>query len=76
MFDGASNVKLAGELLKIHYPNISFMRGVERTVSLFFIDVSRISVVTQMITAHKAMYNLFGSGIYHKPHSIFKSESY
>ena len=22
------------------------------------------------------MYNLFGSGIYHKPHSIFKSKSY
>ena len=29
-----------------------------------------------MITAHKAVYNLFGSGIYHKPHSIFKSKSY
>ena len=29
-----------------------------------------------MITAHKAIYNLFGSGIYHKHHYIFKSESY
>ena len=29
-----------------------------------------------MITAHKAIYNLFGSGIFHKPHSVFKSESY
>ena len=29
-----------------------------------------------MITAHKAIYNLFGSGIYHKPHSIFKSKYY
>ena len=29
-----------------------------------------------MTTTHKAMYNLFGSVIYHKPHSIFKSESY
>ena len=29
-----------------------------------------------MITAHKSIYNLFGSGIYHKPHSIFKSKSY
>ena len=29
-----------------------------------------------MITAHKAIYNLFGSGIYHKPHSIFKSKLY
>ena len=29
-----------------------------------------------MITAHKEIYNLFGSGIYHKPHSIFKSKYY
>ena len=29
-----------------------------------------------MIIAPKAIYNLFGSGIYHKPHSIFKSKSY
>ena len=29
-----------------------------------------------MISAHKAIYNLFGSGIYHKPHSISKSKSY
>ena len=72
MFDGASNVQLSGEVLKIHYSKVSVMRGVEHTVSLFFYDVSKILVVNQMITAHKAIYNLFGSGIYHKPHSIFK----
>ena len=72
MFDEASNVQLAGELLKIHYPKVSVMRGVEHTVSLFLNDVSKIPVVNQMITAHKAIYNLFGSGIYHKTHSIFK----
>ena len=76
MFDGASNVHLAGELLKIHYPKITVMRGVEHTVSLFFNDVSKIPVVNQTITAHKAIYKLFGSGIYHKPHSIFKSKLY
>ena len=65
-------VKLAGELLKIHYPNITVMRGVEHTVSLFFNDVSKIPFVNQMISAHKAIYNLFGSGIYHKTHSRFK----
>ena len=52
------------------------MRGVEHTVSLFFNDVSKIPVVNQIITAHKSIYKLFGSGIYHKPHSIFKSKSY
>ena len=34
MFDGASNVELAGELLKIDYPKITIMRGFEHTVSL------------------------------------------
>ena len=72
MFDGASNIQLAGEVLKIHYQNISVIRGVEHTVSLFFNDVFKILVVNQMITAHKAIYNLFSSGIYHKPHYIFK----
>ena len=76
MFDGASNVQLSGELLKIHYPKVSVMRGVEHTVSLFFNDVSKIPVLNHTITYHKAIYNLFGSVIYHKPHSIFKSKSY
>ena len=76
MFDGASNVQLSGELLKIHYPKVSVMHGVDHTVSLFFNDVSKIPVLNHMITYHKAIYNLFGSGIYHKPHSIFKSKSY
>ena len=76
MFDGDSNVQLAGELLKIHYPKITVMRGVEHTVSLFFNDFSKIPVFNQIISAHKAIYTLFGSGIYHKPHSIFKPKSY
>ena len=72
MFERAPNVHIAGEPLKIHYPKVSVMRGVEHTVSLFFNNVSKIPVVDQMITAHNVIYNLFGSGIYHKPHSIFK----
>ena len=72
MFYGASNVQLVGELSKICYPKITVMRGVEHTVSLFFNDVSKIPVVNQIISAHQERYNLFGSGIYHKPHSIFK----
>ena len=59
MFDGYSNVQLAGELLKIHYPNISVMCGVEHTVSLFINDFSKIPVVNQMITAHTEIYMNF-----------------
>ena len=76
MLDGDSNIQLAVELLKIHYPKVSVMHGVEHNVSLFFNDVSKIPVMNKMITDHKAIYNLFGSGIFHKPHSIFKSKSY
>ena len=50
------------------------MRGFEHIVSLFFNDVSKIPIVHQMISAHKMIYTIFGSGIYHKPHSIFKSK--
>ena len=32
MFDGASNVQLGGKLLKVHYPKLTVMRGVEHTV--------------------------------------------
>ena len=47
MFDEASNVQLAGELLKIHYPKITVMRRVEYTVYLFFNDISKIPVVNE-----------------------------
>ena len=75
MFGGDSNVQLGGKLLKVRYPKLTFMRGVEHTVSLFFNDVSKIPIVNQIIYAHKMIYNIFGSGIYHKPHSIFKYKS-
>ena len=32
MFDGASNVQLLGRLLKVHYPKLTVMCGVEHTV--------------------------------------------
>ena len=74
MFDGAPNVQLAGRLLKVNYPKLTVMRGVEHKVSLFFKYVSKIPIVYQTISSHKMIYNIFGCGIYHKPHSIFKSK--
>ena len=75
MFDCASNVKLGGNLLKVHYPKLTVIRGVEHTVSLFFNDVSKIPILNQIISAHKMIYIIFSSGIYHNPHSIFKYKS-
>ena len=74
MFDGASNLQLAERLLKVHYPKLIVIRGVEHTLSLFINGVSKIHVVNQMISAHKMIYNIFGCGIYHKPYSISKSK--
>ena len=71
MFDRAFNVQLAGRLLKVHYTKVTVMRGVEHTVSLFSNDVSKITIVHQMISAHKIIYDIFCSGIYHKPHYVF-----
>ena len=75
MFDGASNFQLSGRLLKLRYPKLTVMHGFEHTVSLFFNDVSKITILHHMISAHNMIYNIFWSGIYHKPHSIFKSKS-
>ena len=72
MFDVSLNVQLAGRLLKACYPRITVMCRVETTVSLFFNDVSKISIVHQMISYHKIIYNIFVSGIYYDPHSILK----
>ena len=71
--DRAFNVQLAGIHLKLHYPTFTFMCGVY-TMSLFFNDFSKVTILHQMIFAYKLMYNIFSSGIYHKPRSIFKSK--
>ena len=55
MFDVASNVKLGGELIKIHYPKLTVINVVEHTVSLFFNDVSKITIVDKMIIANNAI---------------------
>ena len=74
MFDGYLNVQLGGRLLKLHYPKFIFMCGAEHTVSLFFNYVSKITIFHQMISTQNVIYNILGSGIYHKPHYIFKSK--
>ena len=45
MFDGYSNVQLAGELLKTHYPKVSLICGFQHTVLLFFNYVTKFPVV-------------------------------
>ena len=68
-------MKLAGRPLKVHHPKLTVMCGVEHTVLLFFNYFSKIPIVNEMDSDHKMIYNIFGSGIYHKSRSIFKSKS-
>ena len=72
MFDGASNVQLGARPLKVHYTKLTVMRGVEHTMLLFFNYVSKITIFHQLISSNIVIYNIFGSGIFHKPRSIFK----
>ena len=72
MFYGALNVKMLGKLLKVNYPKLTVMRGVEHTVSLLSNYVYKTPIVHQIIYCHNMLYNIFGSGIYHKPHFILK----
>ena len=52
MFDEASDVQLVIRLLNVHYLKLTVMHGVEHTVSLFFNDVSKITIINQIISAH------------------------
>ena len=75
MSDGASNVQLGGELLKIHNPDLTDMHGFEHTVSILFSDLKNINL-EKTILDHKAIYHIFGSVIFHNPHYIFKLKFY
>ena len=72
MFDGAPNVQLGGELLTLYCTKLTVMPAVEQTASLFFNDISKIPIAKKIITAHKEIYKIFGSGIYHNPQPILK----
>ena len=76
MFDGYSNVQLVGDLMKINRNKFTVIHGVEYTVYLLFNDVSKLLTVNQIIRSHKAIYNIFGSGVYHKTYFIFKPKLY
>ena len=56
MFNGASNVQLAGRLLNVYYTKLTVIRCVEHTVPLFFNDF-RVTIVNQIISPHKMIYN-------------------
>ncbi len=75
LFDGASNVQNAANLVSITYPRITVVHGVEHVVSLFFKDIFTKMPVFQCLSQFlKWCRNIFGS-TRHGPHAIFKKHS-
>ena len=70
MVDGVSNVQLGGDIMNIYYSKVNVMRIVQLAVLIIFDDVSNVPIVNQTIRYHKAIYNIFESGIYNNSHSI------
>ena len=46
--------------------------GAEHSVSLCFKDVAHFSPVGKLIREDQFLYRVFGSGLMHAPHAIFK----
>jgi hypothetical protein len=75
LFDGASNVQNAANLVSITYPHITVVHGAEHVVSLFFKDIFTQMPVFQCLSQFlKWCQNIFGS-TRHGPHAIFKKHS-
>ena len=50
-------MQLAGIILKVHYPKMAVICGVEHTMLLFFNDFSNIPIVNQMISDNNMICN-------------------
>ena len=74
-FDGASNVKKAGEVLTAFYPRIFCTHGAEHVISLFFQDCFNTKVLGVFVKWSRKAYSVFGSGSMHAPYAIFQKYS-
>jgi hypothetical protein len=75
IFDGASNVQKAGQLLEAKFPNISVIHGAEHVVSLFYHDVFQLKEFHMLKNINRLIYRYFGSGSMHSPYAIFSKHS-
>jgi hypothetical protein len=75
IFDGASNVQKAGQLLQAKFPHISILHGAEHVISLFYNDVFRLKEFDMLKNINRMIYRYFGSGSMHSPYAIFSKHS-
>ena len=72
LFDGASNVQKAGDILAVRYPRITVGHGTEHVISLFFANFAKVPQVKKLIAVYKLVYRVFGIGAMHTPIAVFK----
>ena len=75
IFDGASNVQKAGQLLEAKFPHISVIHGAEHVISLFYHDVFQLKEFHMLKNINRLIYRYFGSGSMHSPYAIFSKHS-
>jgi hypothetical protein len=75
IFDGASNVQKAGQVIQAKYPQVSVLHGIEHCISLFFSDVTKLPVVNAIIENYRCVYRVFGSGSMHSPYAMFRKQA-
>ncbi len=73
IFDGASNVQKAGDVLQAKWNRLSVIHGAEHVMSLFFGDLFKRSELQVFVNVCRQAYQLFGSGSMHKPYAIFSN---
>ena len=75
LFDGASNVQKAGEILAAKFPQITVIHGAEHVISLFYDDVFKIPEFLLLKKFNRMLYKFFGSGSMHLPYALFQKQS-
>ena len=71
IFDGASNVQKAGDILASKYPRISCIHDAEHVASLFFKDAGKIPIISVTIKFYEIIYGFFGSGSRNSTYAIY-----
>ncbi len=75
MFDGASNVQAAGNVIAEKYPGATVIQGSEHVLSLFCKDVLTLPSINSVIKKYKFIYSIFGNGRCHQPYAWFKQRT-
>jgi hypothetical protein len=75
IFDGASNVQKAGQLLEARFPHISVIHGAEHVISLFYRDIFHLREFEILKKTNRHIYRCFGSGSMHSPYAIFSKHT-